>query len=153
MPLTLPNFLPDIELVKSKLGKLYLSAYNDADTGGPNEDFLIEDINTVNAQILSYVKKKYNLIDAETELTAPQSFQYLRRIAFDLLIYLAHSRFSYTAISEQVTKANDNAVFALKDIANGVSLLPDISAQSSKTDFDFAFGSTPRFKRSQLRGT
>ena len=135
---------------KDFLGKIYLSAYDDA--GAPNDSWLDSDINGVEATILGYIRETYDDAAQIDSDNTPQSWALLNAIAQQLLLLKAHMRFDYSEVPEAISKAGDNAVFRLQDIGKGKLKLPDIVQSPKNNGPSFIYGSRVSFSRLACRG-
>ena len=119
---------------KQFLGPVYESAYEDAETEIPNEDWLQEDIDAMCAIIDSHITRLY-----EQTITGTRSLALLKSYAQSLLVRKAYSRFDSANIPDSVQSDHDEAIMRLRDLAKGITFLPDEEQDPRNTGFDVSY--------------
>ncbi len=119
---------------KQFLGDIYESAYENDVTDIPDETILQEDIDAMSALIDSYIKRSY-----DQAITGTASLALLKNYIQALLLRKAYSRFLNSEVPEAVQRDNDDAMNNLRDLARGVSFLPDETQEPRSSSVDYAY--------------
>ena len=145
---------------KQALGNdLYVSAYDDfTDQGTPNDTVLQEDIDYVDGVINKYLIKTYDVIG--TPITAAETLAILKGYAEHILKYKAYQRFDDSEVPEVVVDRYREVTQELRDIADGIEMLPGQAQNTLTGAVTFGFNSnqndsespTPVFRRTDMTG-
>jgi len=109
-----------LDEAKQFLSTIYVSAYQNENTDIPDDSILQEDIDAMTALIDSYIKRSYDQV-----IAGVSSLALLKSYAQALILRKAYSRFDNAQVPESVQTDNNDTILRLKDLATGVSFLPD----------------------------